>query len=77
MRKAKLDRITAALRKLTPDQRKRVAAELASLDARPASAVVRSNLASKRGAPARSLTVPLRPPLPPANAWSAAYDRRS
>ena len=40
MRKAELNRITAALRKLTPDQRKRVAAELASLDARPASAVI-------------------------------------
>jgi transposase-like protein len=32
MRKAELNRITAALRKLTPDQRKQVAAELASLD---------------------------------------------
>jgi transposase-like protein len=40
MRKAELNRITAALRKLTPEQRKRVAAELASLDAQPVSTVI-------------------------------------
>ncbi len=40
MRKAELNRITAALRKLTPDQRKRVAAELASLDAQPISTAI-------------------------------------
>jgi hypothetical protein len=34
MKKFELNRITAALCKLTPDERKRVAAELASLDAR-------------------------------------------
>jgi transposase-like protein len=40
MRKTELNRITAALRKLTPEQRKSVAAELASLDARPVSTVI-------------------------------------
>jgi transposase-like protein len=40
MRKAELNRITAALRKLTPDQRKRVGAELASLDAQPISTAI-------------------------------------
>ena len=37
MRKPELKRITAALRQLAPDQRKSVAAELAALDAQPAS----------------------------------------
>ena len=37
MRKPELKRITTALRQLTPDQRKRVAVELAALDAQPAS----------------------------------------
>lgn len=37
MSKFELNRITAALRQLTPLQRKRVAAELAALDAQPAS----------------------------------------
>ena len=37
MRRPELKRITAALRQLTPDQRKRVAVELAVLDAQPAS----------------------------------------
>ena len=40
MRKPELKRITAALRQLTPDQRKSVAAELAALDAQPASTVL-------------------------------------
>jgi len=40
MRKSELNRITAALRKLTSDQRKWVAAELASLDAQPVSTVI-------------------------------------
>ena len=39
MRKLELKRITAALRHLTPDQRKNVAVELAALDAQPASTV--------------------------------------
>jgi len=37
MRKPELKRITAALRQLTPDQRKSVAVELAALDAQQAS----------------------------------------
>lgn len=40
MRKLELKRITAALRQLTPDQRKRVAVELAALDAQSASTVI-------------------------------------
>ena len=40
MRKPELNRITAALRQLTPVQRKVVAAELAALDAQPVSTVV-------------------------------------
>jgi transposase-like protein len=40
MRKFELNRITAALRKLTPDQRKRVATVLASLDAQPISTTI-------------------------------------
>jgi transposase-like protein len=40
MRKPEFNRITAALRNLTPMQRKVVAAELASLDAQPASTVI-------------------------------------
>lgn len=40
MRKPELKRITAALRQLTPAQRKVVSAELASLDAQPASTVI-------------------------------------
>ncbi len=40
MRKLELKRITAALRQLTPDQRKSVAVELAALDAQPASTVI-------------------------------------
>jgi len=40
MRKVELNRITAVLRKMTPEQRKRVAAESASLDARPVSTVI-------------------------------------
>ena len=39
-RKLELKRITAALRQLTPDQRKRVAVELAALDAQSASTVI-------------------------------------
>ncbi|MEO6421644.1 MAG: IS1595 family transposase, partial [Candidatus Nitrotoga sp.] len=35
-----MKRITAALRQLTPNQRKSVAVELAALDARPASTVL-------------------------------------
>lgn len=40
MRKPELKRITAALRELTPVQRKIVAVELAALDAQPASTVI-------------------------------------
>ena len=40
MRKPELKRITAALRQLTPAQRKVVSAELASLDAQSASTVL-------------------------------------
>ena len=40
MRKPELNRITKALRNLTPMQRKVVAAELAALDAQPASTVI-------------------------------------
>ena len=40
MRKPELKQITAALRQLTPDQRKTVAVELAALDAQPASTVL-------------------------------------
>jgi len=40
MRKLELKRITAALRQLTPDQRKSVAVELAALDAQLASTVI-------------------------------------
>ena len=40
MRKSELNRITAALRDLTPVQRKIVAVELAALDAQPASTVI-------------------------------------
>lgn len=40
MRKPELNRITAALRKLTPIQRKIVAVELAALDAQPAATVI-------------------------------------
>ena len=40
MRKPELNRITAALRKLTPMQRRVVAAELASLDAQPVSTMI-------------------------------------
>ena len=40
MRKPELKRITAALRDLTPEQRKIVAVELAALDAQPASTVI-------------------------------------
>ena len=40
MRKLELKRITAALRQLTPDQRKSVVVELAALDAQPASTVI-------------------------------------
>jgi len=40
MRKPELNRITAALRNLTPVQRRVVAAELAALDAQPASTVI-------------------------------------
>ncbi len=40
IKKSALNRITAALRKLSPDERKRVAAELASLDARPESTTI-------------------------------------
>ena len=40
MRRPELKRITAALRQLTPDQRKSVAVELAALDAQPASTVL-------------------------------------
>ncbi len=40
MRKPELNRITKALRNLTPVQRKVVAAELAALDAQPASTVI-------------------------------------
>ena len=39
MRKLELKRITAALRHLTPDQRKNIAVKLAALDAQPASTV--------------------------------------
>ena len=40
MKKAELNLITAVLCKLTPDQRKRVGAELASLDAQPISTAI-------------------------------------
>ena len=40
MRKPELKRITDALRQLTPNQRKAVSAELAALDAQPASTAV-------------------------------------
>jgi hypothetical protein len=40
MRKPELNRITAALRNLTPMQRRVVAAELASLDRQPTSTVI-------------------------------------
>jgi transposase-like protein len=40
MRKPELNRITAALRKLTPMQRRFVAAELAALDAQPVSTMI-------------------------------------
>ncbi|MDP2828606.1 MAG: IS1 family transposase, partial [Sulfuricellaceae bacterium] len=40
MRKPELNRITAALRNMTQMQRKVVAAELAALDAQPASTVI-------------------------------------
>lgn len=40
LRRPELKRITAALRQLTPDQRKSIAVELAALDAQPASTVL-------------------------------------
>ncbi|MFN3398636.1 MAG: IS1 family transposase, partial [Sulfurimicrobium sp.] len=40
MRKPELNRITAALRNMTPMQRRLVAAELASLDTQPVSTVI-------------------------------------
>lgn len=40
MRRPELKRITVALRHLTPDQRKRIAVELAALDAQPVSTVL-------------------------------------
>jgi hypothetical protein len=52
MRKPELKRLTAALRQLTPVQRKIVSAELASLDAQPASTVIiESRFASAASCP--------------------------